>query len=303
MGETYDKLLLFFTTRELASIIILFFAILLMFSNSNIRKSLFQLIKIAFGKHIRNPFIVLLLYTSLFVWLFTRFQFWKWYFLKDIVLWFVIIGVPLFYNSVSTNDPLDYFRTIIGKNFKLLVFEEYITNLFTFSLIGEIVLQIVICVFYLPYIFLSNEKNKDQTLLSFFGFLLTIFGIVFWALSIRSAVNNYTNLNLDDEMISIIIPVALSFIYLPITYLFMLYAKYHDCFTRIKYVISPSTSDWREIRILTYKHCGLNPAKIIAFRRYYPIPIHKNMSVQEYTDMINEFDKIYKQEKDYQSYG
>ncbi len=133
-----------FSTREIAISIYIVLFIVYAFSKSNIRKELKNVIKCALTKKLVVPFIVLIIYAVIIVWILQLFSFWKWIYLKDVIIWVLFVGVPLCFNAVEHKIEKQYFSKAIVDNIKFTVLVEYIVSTFTFSLVGELILQPII---------------------------------------------------------------------------------------------------------------------------------------------------------------
>lgn len=98
-----------FTTREFAAGIWIIFVVILLFIFKATRRSAFGLVKIATSKIIIISFILLVLYSALLSYLFSMTALWKWIFAKDITVWIVFVGVPVFFGAVTSEIDKGYF--------------------------------------------------------------------------------------------------------------------------------------------------------------------------------------------------
>lgn len=136
------KMLDIFSTRELALGIYLLIVIVYCLVKPKCRSSVFNLIKCACAKKLSIPFLIMLLYAGLFVCILSLYSFWKWIYIKYIVIWVLFAGVPVCYGAANKTVDEKYFPSITINNFKFAIIVEFIINTFTFSLITELLLQL-----------------------------------------------------------------------------------------------------------------------------------------------------------------
>lgn len=167
-GSKYDKIkknvqkrsvdMWIFSTREIA---IFIYAIILLgyvLLHKKGKSILLPVIKAACKIKLIIPFLIVLLYASLFVWTCTYLPFWNWVYLKDIVCWTIFVGVPVCFNATDRQLEKYYFRDIFIDNLKLMAVVEFLTGTFTFHIVIELILQPMLVFF----VVLQSESKKNQ---------------------------------------------------------------------------------------------------------------------------------------------
>ena len=130
-----------FSTREIVSGIYLLLIIILILIFKKTRTSALEVVKIACNKILLIPFIGILIYAGIFVYVFFKLPFWEWKYIKDIIIWIVFVGVPVCFKATNRKNDEQYFRNIVIDNLKFTTLVEFFISSFTFSLIGEFILQ------------------------------------------------------------------------------------------------------------------------------------------------------------------
>ena len=129
-----------FSTRELSIGIWLIMVTIWMLLYKPIRKSLIDLIKNACSIQLSLPFFFMIAYSLGITYVFYRTSFWKNIFIKNIILWVMFVGTPLFFSAINKSSEDYYFKKVVLSNFKLTVLMKFFVSSFTFSLITEIIL-------------------------------------------------------------------------------------------------------------------------------------------------------------------
>lgn len=75
-----------------------------MLTQSEIRKSLWNVIKILLGKNLRRFFLIIALYVAGITMIFYQLPFWNNIYLKDIILWLIFSGISYCVNSIIKGD-------------------------------------------------------------------------------------------------------------------------------------------------------------------------------------------------------
>ncbi|CAM3016840.1 hypothetical protein HAHI6034_12045 [Hathewaya histolytica] len=222
-----------FSTREIAvmiwSSVFLFFIL----KYKNTRESIANIIEILFSKVIIIPFILIMSYSVFLLFGFTRFKIKEYIEFKEVIMWLLFSGVPLCY-SVATKAPdKNHFKEIISKNIKFVILVEFIISTFTFSLIIELlILPMCTLLFMLEAVF--SMKKEYRGVNKFISNILAIAGFIILYMSFSLAIKNYKELNSIKSLVSILTPIMLSILYLPIIFLFGIWFNYDNIFFRLK---------------------------------------------------------------------
>lgn len=222
-----------FSTREMATIFWLLIFTFFILTVKKSRKSVLSVLSILFSRNIIIPFILIMSYSGILFLFFSKFKISKYIDLKDVIIWILFIGVPLCYKVVSDKSNKDFFKNIITSNLKLIVFVEFIISTVSFSLMKEIIIApLFTLLFILESIF--SMKKKYSKISKVISYILTVIGFFILYKSFSLAIRNYKGLNSIKTLITILTPISLSVLYLPIIFLFGIYFKHDNIFSRLK---------------------------------------------------------------------
>lgn len=89
-----------------------------MLTQSEIRKSLWNVIKILLGKNLRRFFLIIALYVAGITMIFYQLPFWNNIYLKDIILWLIFSGISYCVNSIIKGDT-EHLKSTVKDNFRV----------------------------------------------------------------------------------------------------------------------------------------------------------------------------------------
>jgi chromate transport protein ChrA len=165
---------------------------------------------------------------------------------------------------------------------------------FTFNLVAEIIIIPVTTFVMLINAFSTDKPQYVQVKKAFYA-LQVIIGMLILSFSLKIAVEQYKTLNGVDMLISFILPIILTFLFIPIAFLFAIYAKYELLFIHMRFqeIDNKELMLWH--RKLAFQTCRLSLRKIASFDRVCAIKMFKAMTKEEFTTLVNEFRSSYKE--------
>ncbi|PXW81516.1 hypothetical protein DFR56_12110 [Pseudogracilibacillus auburnensis] len=287
-----------FSNREISfavwNIIFILWIILMTIKSIEIRKSVFKVFKAILNKHIIFFMIVTVSYAAVSVWFLSSLSIWNWMYLKDVVLWFLFIGIPMTANAASERN-IQYFVQLVKENMKIAIFIEFLVGTFTFNLYVELLLVPISTLIFLLYTVSSLDKSY-KSVEKFFSVVLSILGwtIIFFA--IRNMVIQFSDLNIPELFVTFSIPITMTFIFLPLSYLFSLYSGYEQLFLQLKFRIR----DRRNRKLIALKIirvCNFSISKVEFFRRNYIGKFYLFVDKNEINNIITSFKNQYSEER------
>ena len=199
-------------------------------------------------------------------------------------MWVLFAGVPLCFNAVNTKEE-QYFRNIVIDNLKFTALVEFIFGTFTLSFIAELIAQpVVLLLFLLRSIAEKDEKNK--VVKDFLDAIIAIGGILLIYFTIKEDIISYIYLNVIDLFVSFSIPIVFSVFYLPIAYLFAVYAKYQVLFIRMTFKSPKSKKLKRKHGWKVFVAFGLSYKQVCRFEREYVKRLYISLPESEFIKLI-----------------
>lgn len=275
-----------FSTREIAVFIYAIIFLVYVLLRNKTRNAAFSVVKAACHIKLIIPFLFVISFSGLFTWLCTYLPFWNWIYIKDIAFWTLFAGVPICFNATSRKLEEHYFKNIIIDNLKFAALVEFITGTFTFHIIGELILQPLL-VFFL--ILQSSLIKKTEAVKKFVDGLLGIAGLMILGFTIKSAVDSIGDIQFIDITVGLLLPIILSVLYLPVAYIFAVYAKYEILFMRMGFKEPDDKKLKLKHRLAVIGACKFSYKRVCNFLNMYVQKMYVRMSTTEFQTLIDEF--------------
>ena len=277
-----------FSTREVVTGIYLILFLVFLISKKPTRDSVIGLIRAACKKNLVIPCIVLISYSCILTYMFSRISILKNIYIKDIAIWTIFAGVPMCFNAVSMNAESHYFRNIIIDNIKLTALVEFLSGTFTFSFVIELIIQPIITFFVVLQAF-SETRDEYKPLRNPLSWIVSIIGFIILICTIKAAIGMYPNLNAIDMLVSFLIPPIFSILFIPMAYLLALYAKYEIIFIRMG-LKEPSDKHLRtKHRLTVIRVCKLSFKKAYRFEKECVPKMYSSQSKDKFDELISAF--------------
>ncbi|MEA4876711.1 MAG: hypothetical protein VB083_02260 [Aminobacterium sp.] len=278
-----------FSNREIASCIWLVVLIVFAFTWHQSRESALYVIKAALAPKIRIIFIIMIASGVVIILLGSRMPIWKCGYIKDISIWVIFVGITECFGAITNEDNDEYFIDMLKKNFKVVTLFEFFLNTHSYSLINELILlPILTCI---CIIIVTNQDEKWKVR---YGALAVLCFILFWVLmdTFKNFINEYTNINMIDLCISFLIPIILSFQYVPIAYGLAVMTKYETLFIRMSSKEPEDSVITRRHRWKIFKMCRFSCRKISIFEKKYVCKMYRGMSDSDFDSLVNKFNML-----------
>ena len=145
----------------------------------------------------------------------------------------------------------------------------FITNLYSFSLLYELILLGMLILFSASFAVIDTEPtpqetfhNKTKTVVTI---IISIISIFYLGNSIRGIIDNFEELNLLKSIKSMALPSILSSIFVLFNFLYVLYVRYQIIFIRIRFkkIIKDKIRPYLYLRIILV--CNVQLSKIDRF--------------------------------------
>ena len=255
-----------FNNREIAIGIWVIVAFLVVLIRKSLRQPLLQFLKTAIPILFCRKFVVFycvfiaffLLAVDILKWT----AFWDSSMLKDTIFWVVFVELPLFAKAIEKAKDNRFFSNLVADNLKFIVLFEFFVGFWTFDLCIELV-AIPITVFVSFLCALASREKKHKPAKTFFDILLVIWGIIILIHAVSSTVQDPEAFFNLDTLKSLLLPVFLLILNLPVVYGLALYSGYEQLFIRIK---NGAKDKWK-IKFQILRFAGISLPRVSAIRR------------------------------------
>lgn len=285
-----------FSTREIAIGLYVLLFIIYIIANKKTHSAAVKFIKSACTKKLVIPFLLMIVYACLFVYVLTFFKFWNWIYIKDITIWVLFAGIPMCFNAVSKHIDKHYFRNMVKDNLKFTALIEFFTGTFTFNIIVEFILQPVI-VFTVLLHTMASLKNKHKKVEKFMSGVISLIGIIVLAFTFKTAIDSIGSVEGIDIIVGFCLPISLSILYVPVAYFLAVYSKYELLFIRMSSKCPNDKKLIRKRQTEIFLICGLSYEKICRFEKECIKRMYVTMKNDEFDSMIYELKTLFKSER------
>jgi len=157
--------------------------------------------------------------------------------LKDTLLWVVSFGFILIMD-VNKANSISYFKQVIKDAIKWTVIIEFIVSFYTFSLKIELIVLpiIVFSAIMQAYASLETEHKQVENL---FRRFLEFISVSIFCFVVYKTIKSTSLLLTYDNLKSFILPLILTFTFMPFIYILSVYAKYE----RLNIILNMSIKD------------------------------------------------------------
>jgi hypothetical protein len=148
--------------------------------------------------------------------------------LKDTIIWVLTVAFIMLMNANKIKDK-SYFKNIVKDALKWTIILEFIVNLYSFSLVTEIVLVPIFGFLgaLQGYAMSDKKYEKVQILLSN---LSAIIGFVIFLIVLYKTVDEFEGMLTIANLNSFIHPIVLTMLFIPFIYCYAVYMKYDEVF-------------------------------------------------------------------------
>jgi hypothetical protein len=277
-----------FNNREIASGIWLTIFFLFMLVKKDIRQSLFDVLKAFFHIKILIPLISMIAFVSGTITVLYLIKFWDISLLKDSIIWFCFSGIAIAFNSATSKSSENLFKRNILDNIRIIVFIEFLVNVYTFSLVAEL----LIMPFMALVVMMGTVAQTDKKYLrveKLMNGIQMIFGIIVLVYAVGNVISDYKNFGSIDTLKQFLLPFVLSILFMPFVYFLAVFSSYEELLIRLDLGIEKSNELKRYAKRKIFRHCLFSLKKL---RVISNMGVYNLMHIQNKDDvnqMINEW--------------
>lgn len=276
------------STREWATLIWGCIFMLYVLCHREIRKSLWNVIVIFFGKKLRILWEIILLYVLTITIVFCYLPIWENIYIKDIIIWFLFSGLIYCMNAVSSEADETYIKKILKENLKFTMILEFFMSTFTFNIWIELAIIPVITIITVMNV-IAERKEEYKSVHKLLDSVLAIAGFWIFYETIKIGINEYKQLNIINTLVSFMIPIVYLILIIPLEYLLELYSKYEVLFLRMTFKEEKDKRIRLHHRIAVLRECNFSVRKILLFQREYMIQMYALIKEDEFNQLMQKF--------------
>lgn len=253
--------------REIATAIWLIIFLVGMLFVPNVRSAMLRCVQIAFNKYIFGMLALMCLYIYICVLLLSEVGMWDISLLKDTVFWFFISGVVLVFDAVTLADkdgPI--FKKILIDNFRAVVLLEFVANFYTFPLPIELVF-LPTMVFIVVLAAVASTDSKYSSVAKLMGWIQGFIGFGLLVIVFRNAITHPNEIVGLTALKQFVLPILLTFLFLPFIYCSIFYAAYESLFNRINFAFKSRMDLKYHTRKRVFEECRFSVTRLRTLSR------------------------------------
>lgn len=260
-----------FSTREIALFIWFLIFVIFVSRTKEVRLSIVCVIKAFLDKKLVIAFSTMLIYILLVILILSYIRFWDMSLLKDTIVWILFSGIILFMNTNKV-DNIDYFSKLIKDNIKIIVIFEFLFNLYTLSLFGELILIPIVSFFSIVGVFAEHSSKQEESYKNVAVLCKNILGLIGLSMIgyvIYKTITEYNLLLSVSNLKFFLLPILLAILILPYFYFLALYINYESFISMVKHLHRKSEPTIiKDLIKATFKYANFNINKIKRIWKY-----------------------------------
>lgn len=254
-----------FNNREIALLLwiaLIVLAVLL----SKLRKSLVPIFKILTSKMFLIVFSLIGAYLYGIILLLQNLEVWQSSNLKDVLFWPFSVGLILVFkiNEAKSNA---YFKGIFLSAIKWTIVLEFIVNLYSFSLLTEIIILPVLVFLAMTQAFAEMDE-KHKMVSKFLQNVIAVAGLLIFSFSLYKTLINFDAVLTFQNLVVFLLPSTITVLFIPFVYLLALYSTYESYFIHLDFM-TVKKDKVKEVKKLILRIANINLDKLLRIKKNF----------------------------------
>lgn len=228
-----------FSNREIALIFwCVIISLYILFSSKvvEVRKSFRGVISAFFVRQIQLIIILMIIYISAAVYLLSEFDIWDISQFKNTVIWMVSVASMSFFQIEAIKKDRKFFKHSVLDNLKLIAVIQFIISVYAFPVLAEIILLPILTIIVLMAEVAGKERGQQQVK-NILNNIIVGFGLIVMMYAVYMLFADVGKIAKEQTIYDFIIPVLLTFLFLPFIFFLMVYVSYENVLIRLQYSI------------------------------------------------------------------
>ncbi len=256
-----------FNNREIATGVWLIILAIWIGQKAGMRGAFSKLLKAFLHWKLILPVFLMAGYLALEVLLLRHWNLWDISLLKDTIYWFCLTGFILLAKFMGEKKDVGFFKKTLLQCFAVAVFLQFLLNLYTFPLWGELIFIPVTAILAIMTTIAESDPKYEPARKLFDG-IISLIGVVMVIYLIQMTWLHYSELSPSNLMLSVLLPLLLTILFFPFLYFAKLVANYEMFFVRLGFHISNDDNLLNHTRLKTLMHCHINLQRLDRFEMF-----------------------------------
>lgn len=223
------------TNRELASLILISLCVIGCLFLAGIRKSIFPTLKILLEPQLFTPFLVYFGYVTSIIFIASYFRVWYGALFKDTLIVTFGVGLPMLIQAATSKSGSIIVRKTFERVLGISTLLVFYLNLSSFSIFGELILQVVTTIASIFLIIAMTDSAKYSGFEKFLKVLLAMIGIGMLTFTTIHLTNTWHRVDSTEVFLSFAMTLWLPFTILPFAYVLGFYSAAELALTMVKH--------------------------------------------------------------------
>jgi hypothetical protein len=232
----------FFSTREWAFLIWIAIAVcyLVWFPKTkDLKKALKDILYAFFVRQIISIFLLMTIYVSVVVYMYSKIGLLEWHQLKNTVIWYIAIASMSLLKIDSIKESPNYLKDSVINNIKLVGIIEFLTSVYTFNILVELII-VPLMVIWGGMLGISQTDKKYKAVEKLLNGVLLVFGSLIIIFTLYYMISDFQKIANEEKIYDFIVPPLLTLAYIPFMMFMVMYTVYENVFVRLKFFVKGS---------------------------------------------------------------
>ncbi|WP_101757286.1 hypothetical protein [Oceanicoccus sp. KOV_DT_Chl] len=189
------------------------------------------------------PFFLMVLYFCSMIFALWEMGVWESNYLKNTLFWFFFVGLSTLFRMNKIADQKNYFSDALKVNVKIIFFIEIVINFYGLPLYMEFIFVPVTALLG-AMLAMAEGDEKNKAAVSFILYLMGFMGLLVTAYAFYQLIFDTGEFFSAATLADVILPIALSTLFLPFVFVLRLYIRYQRAFIGLKTTISKTWLRW-----------------------------------------------------------
>jgi len=250
--------------RELALLVWSVVLVVLVVIYPRTRKNIGGLLKVAFDPRLSVIYGIMAVYTAAIVYFLDRLELWDSSQLNNTVLWFLTVALVSLKDIVKS-EQINYFKKTAIDIFGLTALIQFITGVYTFSFIVELLL-VPVAALLGGMIAVAETDPKNSSVKKLLNGILVAAGVFTIGFTIYKTVTDFKTFASKGTLSDFLIPGVLSLMFLPLVYVLSIYAAQETAFIGFSRNLKPKLLRFAKWHTLV--HFAFNKEDLFRWKRF-----------------------------------
>ena len=283
-----EEILSVLNNRERAALVWIAFGLVLALRSKGIRSSLVLVAKILLSRPIFTVIAAMVGYVSLVVFGFRRLGLWDFGMVKDTTIWFLGSAFAMVFNHEQAHKDASYFKRTLLASLNVLVLVEFLINFYVLNIFIELLVVVPVLFFGAALLAFSKTREEYAPARRLMEPVMAIVGFSLLAYAVARLMGDVTSFVAVENVKRIVLPIALTVLFLPFLYALAVYSAYDGISIRVKIWITDSELA-RYTRREVFNACLFRLSRVNRFMKDYAARLPTIKSKSDATKLIADF--------------